>query len=44
MFGTCVGNAGYKPMRIQSFFWKFRVAIDLHEESSFIAQATFTNP
>ena len=44
MFGTCVGDAGYKPMRIQSFFWKFRVAIDLHEESSFMAQVIFTNP
>ena len=30
--------------KMQSFFWIFRVAIDLHEESSFIAQAIFTNP
>ena len=29
--------------RIQSFFWKCRVAIDLHEESSFIANEIFTN-
>ena len=29
--------------RIQSFCWKCRVAIDLHEESSFIANEIFTN-
>jgi len=28
---------------IQSFYWKCRVAIDLHEESSFIANEIFTN-
>ena len=45
MFGAGVGDAGYKLIRkFSHFFWKFRVAIDLHEESSFIAQAIFNNP